>query len=170
MSKKKAGIVCSVTAIIAIITTQYTDQVKVSKQGLELIGNSESCRRDPYYCPANVLTVGVGSTTGKIDPSKIYSDSEIAERWVKDIMSAQDCVEKYANGRKMKQGQYDTTVSITFNAGCGRMQKSTMFKLFRQGEFIKGCNEFPRWVYGGGKVLPGLVIRREAEKKLCLSS
>ncbi|OWP39367.1 lysozyme [Raoultella ornithinolytica] len=36
------------------------------------------------------------------------------------------------------------------------------------GETEKACNQFPRWVYGGGKVLPGLVTRRAAEKQLCL--
>lgn len=50
------------------------------------------------------------------------------------------------------------------------MQKSTMFKYFRAGNVTAACEQFPRWIYGGGKKLPGLVTRREKEKALCLES
>ena len=52
----------------------------------------------------------------------------------KNIPAAERCVINYAAGDKLQQGAFDAAVSITFNAGCATMQKSTMFRLFRQGK------------------------------------
>ncbi len=166
-SKGKAatGAVCGVMAIIGIVISNGA--VRTSEAGLELIGDAESCQRDPYVCPAGVLTDGIGNTHG-VKAGVRKTDEQIAADWQKNILQAESCVNKYANGKKLNQGQFDATVSITFNAGCGQMQKSTMFRMFRDGKFTEACNQFPRWTYGGGKQLPGLVIRREKEKAMCL--
>lgn len=162
----KAGAVCSVITIIALVVA--SGQVRTSEPGLELIGNAESCQREPYRCPADVWTDGVGNTHGvKLGVRK--TDAQIAADWEKNIIDAEKCVNQYADGEKLKQGEFDAAVSVTFNIGCPSMQKSTMFWMFRQGRITEACNQFPRWVYAGGKVLPGLVIRRDKEKALCLT-
>lgn len=166
---KKAGVtgaVCSVMAIIALVVS--SGEVRTSQKGLELIGNAESCRRAPYMCPANVLTDGIGNTHG-VKRGVVKTDQQIAADWEKNILEAEKCVNRYANGTTLKQGPFDAAVSVTFNLGCPAMQKSTMFWMFRQGRITDGCNQFPRWVHAGGKVLPGLVTRRAAEKSLCLT-
>ena len=56
------GAVCSVGAIIALVMSD--GHVRTNQRGLELIGNAEACRRDPYVCPAGVLTDGIGNTHG----------------------------------------------------------------------------------------------------------
>lgn len=167
MKKLIKSAVCSVTLIIGIILIDYSDEIRTSQAGLEIIGNAESCRNEPYYCPANILTVGIGSTTGAIEQRK-YSDEEIAQRWVQDLKEAEQCVNQYANGNKLPQSVFDATVSITFNVGCSKMKSSTMFKYLNTGEYEKACNELPRWNKSAGKVLNGLVIRREKERELCL--
>ncbi|WP_392559337.1 lysozyme [Orbus mooreae] len=159
--------ICSISAIIGIVITDYSDEIRTSEQGLEIIGNAESCRNEPYYCPANILTVGIGSTTGTIEQRK-YSDDEIAARWLSDIKEAEQCVNQYANGPKLPQSVFDATVSLTFNVGCSKMQTSTMYRYLNVGEYVKACNELPRWNKSVGKVLNGLVIRREKERELCL--
>ncbi|QLB40813.1 lysozyme [Mannheimia pernigra] len=174
MSKKlKYGgvIVCGITAIIALVQEQHPE-IQTSQAGLEIIGNAEGCRRDPYKCPADVLTVGIGSTEAsgqKIDKNRKYSDLEIAERWVKDIQIAEKCVNLYGNGRNLPQGAFEAMTSITFNVGCGKMKKSTLFKMANRGYSPEMCQQFERWVYAGGKKLRGLEIRREKEKALCLT-
>ena len=159
--------ICSVTAIIGIVLANYSEDIRTSKTGLEIIGNAESCVREPYYCPANVLTVGIGST-GNVE-NKIYSDDEIARRWVSDIKTAELCVTRHAKGFHLPQSVFDASVSITFNVGCSKMRTSTMFKHLNNGNYRAACNEFPRWNKAGGVVLNGLVIRREKERSLCLS-
>lgn len=168
-AKVKAGVaggICSVAAIISIVLS--SGNVRTSEKGLELIGNAEACRRDPYVCPAGVLTDGIGNTHS-VKAGLIKSDAQIAADWEKNILEAERCVIRYANGNKLSQGVFDAATSITFNAGCPSMQKSTMFQYFRAGNVIAACEQFPRWVYGGGKKLPGLVARRNQERLLCLN-
>ncbi|MCF2953910.1 lysozyme [Yersinia pestis subsp. pestis] len=162
-----SGSACAVAVIIAIVIS--AGNVRTSERGLELIGNAESCRRDPYACPAGVLTDGTGNTHG-VKAGVIKTDTQIAEDWEKNILDAERCVIRYANGNKLPPSAFDAATSISFNAGCSLMQKSTMFKYFRAGNVTAACEQFPRWIYGGGKKLPGLVTRREKEKALCLES
>lgn len=159
------GALCSVAAIIAIVLGN--GNVRTNERGLELIGNAEGCRRDPYVCPAAVLTDGIGNTHG-VKAGVRKTDAQIATDWERNILEAERCVNSYGNGRKLSDNTFSAVTSITFNVGCGAMQKSTMFQLLRQGQVLQACDQFPRWVYGGGKVLPGLVTRRGAEKQLCL--
>ncbi|WP_312064025.1 glycoside hydrolase family protein [Pantoea septica] len=72
------------------------------------------------------------------------------------------------HGARLPDNTFSAAVSIAFNVGCPEMQKSTMFHYFRHGQLVAGCNEFPRWVFGGSKELPGWVKRREEERQLCL--
>ncbi|HDL7461523.1 TPA: lysozyme [Yersinia enterocolitica] len=167
LKRVATGTACAVSAIIAIVVSNGT--VRTSEKGLELIGNAESCRRDPYVCPAGVLTDGIGNTHG-VKAGVIKTDTQIAADWEKNILQAESCVNKYGNGNKLNQGQFDAVTSITFNAGCPQMQKSTMYRMLREGKFTEACYQFPRWTYGGGKQLPGLVVRREKEKALCLEN
>lgn len=160
-----AGAVCAVGAIIAIVLSN--GQVRTNQRGLELIGNAEGCRRDPYTCPAGIITDGIGNTHG-VKPGTRKSNDQIAADWQKNILDAEACVNRSTAGTRLSDNAFSAAVSIAFNAGCPTMQKSTMFRYFRQGNVVAACNEFPRWVYGGGKKLPGLVTRREAEKALCL--
>ncbi len=163
---------CSVLAIIGIMYTNFSDEIRLSPAGAEIIGNAEGCRREPYKCPADVLTVGIGSTEAggeKIDPRKRYTEEEIAYRWKNDIKLAESCVDRYANGRALPQSVFDAMVSVTFNNGCGNVKNSTMFWFMRRGRYIDGCNQLPNWVYVKKKKIPGLVKRREKEKALCLA-
>lgn len=165
------AILCSVPVIIGYVTTYFGDEIRTTEKGLAIIGNMEGCRRDPYICPANVLTVGIGSTEAsgqKIEPNRKYSDKEIADRWAKDVQNAEKCVNLYGNGRSMPQGAFEAMTSITFNVGCGTMKKSTLFKMANKGYSPAMCDQFIRWVYAGGKKLKGLVTRREQERRLCL--
>ncbi len=160
-----AGAVCSVMVIIGLVLS--SGEVKTSRAGLELIGNAEGCRRDPYKCPADVWTDGVGNTHG-VKPGVRKTDQQIAKEWAGNILDAEQCVTHYAAGDKLPQGAFDAATSITFNVGCTAMQKSTMFRLFRQGDMAAACEQFPRWVYASGVKLNGLVIRRDKERALCL--
>lgn len=163
--------VCSVLAVIGIMYTNFGDEIRLSPAGAEIIGNAEGCRREPYKCPSDVLTVGIGSTEYSglpIEPKRIYTDLEIAERWKNDIQVAEKCVNQYGNGRNLPQPVFDAATSITFNVGCGAMRKSTMFKYLNAGKYVQACNELSRWTRAGGRMLPGLVNRREKEKALCL--
>jgi lysozyme len=67
------------------------------------------------------------------------------------------------------EGRLAAIVDFTFNLGAGRLQASTLRRRVNQRDWVAARQELSRWVYGGGKVLPGLVARREAEVGLLLS-
>lgn len=161
---KITGGACAVSAIIAIVLSMDTG-LRINQAGLELIGNAESCRRDPYMCPARVLTVGIGSTS-KVE-NRRYSDSEIAEMWVADIRAAEKCVNKYANGKQMTGNQFSAITSFTFNVGCGALQKSSLARYAKREQWSQMCGELSKWVYIGKEKSNGLANRRGNEFELC---
>jgi len=57
-------------------------------------------------------------------------------------------------------------VNFTFNLGAGRLQTSTLRRRINQRDWAASAQELRRWVYGGGRVLPGLITRRVAESEL----
>lgn len=61
------------------------------------------------------------------------------------------------------EGQLAAIVDFMFNLGTSRLQTSTLRRRISQRDWADAATELRRWVYGGGKVLPGLVTRREAE-------
>ena len=68
------------------------------------------------------------------------------------------------------EGRLAAIVDFTFNLGAGRLQASTLRRRVNQRVWAGAAQELRRWVYGGGKVLPGLVLRRVAEASFLLAS
>lgn len=172
MIKRSAKYACSVVAIVGLALSLHGHEIRTSEKGLLLTGNAEGCQRVPYNCPADVLTFGLGTTDAveKVIPHKVYTDEEIANAFTKGIKQAEKCVNTYANGQAMPQGAFDALVSITFNAGCGNLKNSTLFKMARKGYSKAMCGQFERWIYANGVPLKGLIERRQKEKELCLGS
>ncbi|ASR88864.1 lysozyme [Alcaligenes faecalis] len=59
--------------------------------------------------------------------------------------------------------------SFVYNVGAGAYANSTLLRKLRARDIDGACRELDRWVYAGGKKLRGLELRREAERKICLS-
>ncbi|HED4400750.1 TPA: lysozyme [Pasteurella multocida] len=171
MKHVKKLFLCSVATIVAIVASNHSNEIRTTQRGMEIIGNAEGCYTKPYQCPADVLTVGIGTTDAveEIDRNKIYTLEEIALLFKEGIKQAEKCVNTHANGKQLPQGAFEALTSITFNVGCGKMQKSTLFKMAKQGYTPQMCDQFSRWVYAGGQKMRGLEIRREKERQLCLT-
>lgn len=165
---KKAAMTCSIAVIIGLVVRLYSDEIRTTRPGLEIIGRAEGCMREPYLCPAGVRTIGIGSA-GEIVIGKIYSDEEIAKRWVDDIKTAERCINRWANGDNLPQPVFEALTSLAFNVGCGKLKYSTIFKYAKQNNIEGLCNELPKWKFSNGKLLEGLAIRREKERKWCLT-
>ena len=67
---------------------------------------------------------------------------------------------------ELTQGQFDCLTDFCYNAGINALANSTLLKLLNDGNYESAGLELAKWVRGGGKVLPGLVKRRNAEYKL----
>lgn len=59
---KKGVIACSVAAIISLAAALWPQSLRTSPEAQLKMAKYEDCRKTPYYCPAGVLTVGIGST------------------------------------------------------------------------------------------------------------
>ena len=68
-----------------------------------------------------------------------------------------------------RQGVFDALVSFAFNVGLGNLQRSSLRMKTNRGEFEEAAEEFMKWTKAGGRVLPGLVKRRQDEQRLYLS-
>jgi GH24 family phage-related lysozyme (muramidase) len=68
-----------------------------------------------------------------------------------------------------RQGVFDSLVSFAFNVGLGNLQRSSLRMKTNRGDFEEAAEEFMKWTKAAGKVLPGLVKRRQDERALYLS-
>ncbi|ENI3401426.1 lysozyme [Salmonella enterica] len=165
------GAVCSVAVIIGLSVQLHPDRLRSSPEGQALIGNEEGCRRDPYCDGVGVLTVGMGST-GHVEKRR-YSDEEIAARWVKDVASAEDCVNRYFRGKDMPQRPFEAMTSLVVNVGCygvrwnrKAVRPTQIYREAQAGDWVAMCHRIPDFPYSGGK--PVLAARRAREEAWCL--
>lgn len=70
----------------------------------------------------------------------------------------------------LKDYQLDSLISFSYNVGLANFKKSTLLKKLNSKDYNGAANEFTRWVYSKGKKLPGLVSRREAEKRMFINN
>lgn len=80
--------------------------------------------------------------------------------------AAVPCVRKYVTNTQVTQHEFDALVDFTFNVGCGAFRGSTLLRKVNAGDMTGAANEFPKWIYAGGKPLRGLVKRRADERAL----
>lgn len=143
--------------------------MRVSQKGIDLIKKFEGIRLTAYVCPAGVLTIGYGHTGSDVKPGMRITEEEAEKLLWKDTESAQQTVSSFVTA-KLNQNEYDALVSFTFNVGPTAFVNSTLLRLLNHGADRKVvAAEFGRWVKAGGdEAIPGLVRRRDEEKKLFL--
>lgn len=159
--------------------------MKVSPAALKMVKHHEGVRVKPYRCPALLWTVGVGHV---IDPNHIKVPFEerrnlpIPNGWDRvlsvdevDSILSQDLgrfergVARLCPASANSQGIFDALVSFSFNVGLGNLQRSGLRMKTNRGEFQDAAEEFMKWTKAAGRVLPGLVKRRQDERAMYLS-
>ena len=131
---------------------------------LELIKVSEGLRLESYLCPANKWTIGYGHTSTAHKSMKI-TEKQANKLLVKDLKWVKDTVDN-SIGVELTTGQLEAVYSLVYNIGGSAWRKSTLLRKLNRRDYAGAAAEFNRWNKGGGQVLTGLVIRREAETKL----
>lgn len=119
----------------------------------------------PYICPAGFWTIGYGHLCDAAHPPITEEAAEIY--LTRDLQTALVATLRYCPVLVTEpEGRLAAIVDFTFNLGAGRLQTSTLRRRVNQRDWPAAGTELRRWVYGGGKVLPGLVARRSAEAAL----
>ena len=137
------------------------NKMKISENGLELIKKFEGCKTTAYQDSVGVWTIGFGHTKG-VEEGQTCS-IEDAESMLADEM---DEYEGYINNMvkvELQQHEFDALVAWVYNLGPTNLGESTMLKVLNGGQFDRVPDEMNRWTRAGGKILEGLVRRRQAE-------
>lgn len=140
------------------------------KKGIDLIKKYEGISLKPYLCPANIPTIGYGSTIYPDGTKVSMKDAPItkdrAEEILKFVLTTFERAVNKLVTVPITQNQFDALVSFTYNVGGVHLADSTLLKMLNNGDYAGASEQFGRWAKAGGKTLPGLVARRGSEKEL----
>lgn len=129
----------------------------------------EGYRAKPYLCPANVATIGYGSTYYADGRKVTLEDAPMDEPTARALLMAEleynylpgvlrNCPILAADERRC-----NAIVDFVYNLGIGRLQTSTLKRKINAQDWEGAKEQLMLWTKGGGKVLPGLLKRRTAE-------
>ena len=137
----------------------------------------------PKQDPVGIWTIGYGHAqrdreTGRLlrgesDRNAAYRDARKLTVEEALALLKQD-LDEYAThvaaliAVPVTESEFGALVSFAFNVGISNFKGSTLLRLLNQGRHEQAAAEFPKWCRAGGRIMPGLVKRREAEKELFL--
>tara|TARA_Y100000052_G_scaffold19495_1_gene19230 strand:- start:363 stop:794 length:432 start_codon:yes stop_codon:yes gene_type:complete len=130
-------------------------------EGLALIKKFEGCELKAYQCSAGVWTIGYGHTKDVVEGMEITQE-QAEQMLVDELHEYESYINKYVTVA-LSQNQFDALVSWVYNLGPANLSASTMLKVLNSGEYEDVPAQMKRWNKAGGKVLEGLIRRREAE-------
>ena len=143
----------------------------INEIGLKLIAQFEGCYLQAYLCPANVWTIGIGTTIYpngvKVKKGDKCTLEQAHEYLAHDMIEFEKTVNDSVKV-PLSQNQFDALVSLAYNIGSTAFKNSTLLKKLNAKDYQGAADQFLRWNKGGGKVLKGLVSRRESERALFL--
>ena len=131
----------------------------------ELIKKYEGYRAKAYKCPANVWTIGYGSTT-MLDGSKVSEVCVVNEQLAELML--EDWIENncgFVDLMDLTDNQKEAVISLVYNIGASAFLKSSLYCAIIEKDYKSIIHNWD-WISGGGKVLKGLVKRRTEELAL----
>lgn len=144
----------------------------INKTALDLIKEFEGFRAEAYRDSVGVLTIGYGTTAAAGVGIEPKAGMKITEAQATGYLDA--AVAKFSHRvtaaltRVPTDNQFGAMVSLAYNIGPGNFAKSSVCRKFNKGDIQGAADAFLLWNKAGGKVLNGLVRRRQAERLLFL--
>ncbi len=159
--------------------------MKVSAAAIDMIKHHEGVRTKPYRCPALLWTVGCGHVIDPTHAAVKYEErkslsvpagwdraltmDEVDRILSQDLVRFERGVARLCPAAVGHQGIFDALVSFSFNVGLGNLQRSGLRMKTNRGDFEEAADEFLKWTKAAGRVLPGLVKRRNDERAMYLA-
>ena len=140
--------------------------IAISAACLVGIATHEGYRSEAYKDTVGIPTLGFGETAGVK-----MGDKTTPERALVQLLES---TEKHADAIRqcihvpLYQHEFDAYISLAYNIGTGAFCRSTLVKKLNAKDYAGACEEIRRWNKAGGKVLPGLVKRRDVEYRMCI--
>jgi lysozyme len=117
-----------------------------------------------HTCPAGYWTEWFGHLYKPDHPA--ISEAEAEVYLAQDLMTALIATLQYCPALAMEsESMLAAIADFIFSVGAGRLQTSTLLRRINQRDWRASVSDLPRWIFGGCRVLPGLVVRRQAELK-----
>ena len=140
--------------------------MRMSDYAFSRLKEFEGLRLTAYKCAGGKWTIGYGHTKGVREGQRI--DERTASRLLEeDVEYFESFLAKEPYAEDITQGQWDALVDFLFNLGVGNFLSSTLRKrIIEDVDHDDIPNQFRRWNKAGGKVLMGLVKRREWEAQM----
>lgn len=144
----------------------------MNRASLDLIKEFEGLRLTAYQDSVGVWTIGYGTTAKAGVGIEPKAGMKITEGQAEAYLQA--AIDKFAAQiapkitRPTTANQFGAMVSLAYNIGPSAFGKSSVLRLFNDGEVARAADAFRLWNKAGGKVLAGLTRRREAERALFL--
>lgn len=153
-----------------IMTEQREDEMDINKvdaldMALPLIKEFEGCKLIAYKCPAGIPTIGWGETQG-VSMGDVWTQEQADSMLEKRVREFMDGVLKRCPLLWQKPACLAACTSFAYNVGLANFGGSSMARKLNEGDYDGASAEFPKWNKAGGKILAGLVRRREAEQAL----
>lgn len=129
-----------------------------------LVARFEGLETTAYRDPVGIVTICYGHTeTAKLGQHKAPEECK--------VLLERDLEVHTREAAKLVQvpltpSQLAALGSLTYNIGPGNLARSTLLRKLNAGDYCGAAREFPRWNRAGGKVLRGLILRRNAERLL----
>jgi lysozyme len=136
-------------------------------QLVQLIKTFEGLRLKAYLCPAGVWTIGYGSTGPGIGPGLVWTREKAESRMLLDAQKYLSVAKNLCpnlTGKKLA-----VAADFAYNLGATRLSGSTFRRKVNMHDYTGAVKELNKWVWAGGKKLPGLILRRHAEQMLFIS-
>ncbi len=171
--KTLAGVLGSIGAAIALFTSIPAEE-SGRKVAVTIAPNGQATIRHvsgPQYLRAYLDAVKVptacdGITRG-VRLGQTYTEAQCTALLEAELVEMARRVVACVPALYGRPNQAAASVSLAYNIGWPSFCKSTAARRFNAGQWTAGCDAFPMWKYAGGKVLRGLVLRRERERQLC---
>jgi len=138
--------------------------MKTSPEGIKFITKHEGVVLKVYKDAVGYPTIGVGHLIKTGEKFTTITLQQAYDLLAKDLARFEAGILSQISV-SLNQHQFDSLVSFAFNVGLGNLAKSTLKRRLNAGDY-NVSNEFLKWNKAGGRVLKGLVNRRNAEKKL----
>ncbi len=140
----------------------------MKEQLITFVKHFEGCVLHVYNDVAGYPTIGVGH---KLLPGENYT--EITEQQANDLLwmdlqHAMQAVKKLIH-RPLNDSQFIALTDFCYNLGSGALQRSQVRMCINRGDLIAGAGKMVQYSHAAGKLVKGLLVRREAEKQLFLT-
>ena len=134
---------------------------------LSLIRRFEGLRLKVYLCPAGVPTIGYGHTGKEVRMGMAPINEAVAEGMLhQDALVFLMAASNESPVLWFDERKQSAIADFCFNLGMSRYKASTLKRKVNAGDWEGAQEELQKWVWGGGKKLPGLILRRQAEATL----